>query len=166
MKSFLILVVTGPIRADSRSAAGPKGWNAQQGFYIYRKERLIVAGDWINLGYKQEEHYKLARILVDIPNNMDKEWKIDVKKAIADPPDSLRKKFKRIAKLTRGYAASVYRYRGKIELRKHDKINRFVWLKKKNRGIVTYKVDKQHPINICSFLFIIFLFRNGYKFGI
>jgi hypothetical protein len=68
------------------NAAGPKGWNAQQGFYIYRKERLIVAGGWLDMGYKQEEHYKLARIQVDIPNNMDDKWKIDVKKAEAHPP--------------------------------------------------------------------------------
>ena len=78
------------------NAAGPKGWNAQQGFYIYRKERLIVAGGWLDLDYKQEEHYKLARIQVDIPNNMDDKWKIDVKKAEAHPPDALMPAFKRI----------------------------------------------------------------------
>jgi hypothetical protein len=30
-------------------AAGPMGWNAHQGFYIYRCRRLIVPGTWLNL---------------------------------------------------------------------------------------------------------------------
>ena len=28
-------------------AAGPKGWNFHQGFYVYRNERLLVPGDWL-----------------------------------------------------------------------------------------------------------------------
>ena len=31
-------------------AAGPKGWNAHQGFYVYRNKRLIIDGDWLGLG--------------------------------------------------------------------------------------------------------------------
>lgn len=127
-------------------AAGPKGWNAQQGFYVYRKERLIVAGSWLDLGLKQEEHCKLARILVDIPNNTDAEWKIDVKKAEAHPPDALRGQFLRIAKLTRSRATEVYRFRGKIIVREHDNVNRFVWKKTGKRGKVKYQVDRKHPL--------------------
>ena len=32
-------------------ASGPRGWNAHQGFYVYRNKRLLVAGDWLGLGY-------------------------------------------------------------------------------------------------------------------
>ena len=31
-------------------AGGPHGWTAQQGFYVYRNERLLVAGSWLGLG--------------------------------------------------------------------------------------------------------------------
>ena len=42
-------------------AAGPTGWNGQQGFYIYRNDRLLVAGSWLGLRdgsqrWKTEEH--------------------------------------------------------------------------------------------------------------
>ena len=40
-----------------KKAAGVNGWNAQQGFYVYRNERLLVAGDWLGLGYHKNEHY-------------------------------------------------------------------------------------------------------------
>jgi hypothetical protein len=52
-------------------AAGVKGWNLHQGFYVYRNERLLVAGDWLGLPFAKEEHFKLARIQLDIPNSMD-----------------------------------------------------------------------------------------------
>ena len=32
-----------------RRAGGPLGWNAHQGFYVYRNRRLLVAGDWLGL---------------------------------------------------------------------------------------------------------------------
>lgn len=131
---------------EHENAAGLKGWNAQQGFYIYRKERLIVSGGWLDLGYKAEDHYKLARIQVDIPNNMDNEWQIDVRKATAKPPDGLRKNLLRIAKLTREKACETYRYRGKIDQRKFDIRHQFVWLKSESNDKVRYSIDKNHPL--------------------
>ncbi|MGH2509897.1 MAG: ATP-binding protein, partial [Ktedonobacteraceae bacterium] len=42
--------------------AGPRGWAAQQGFYVYRNKRLLVYGDWLRLGrpspWTREEHYR------------------------------------------------------------------------------------------------------------
>jgi len=31
-------------------AGGPEGWTSQQGFYVYRNARLLVAGGWLGLG--------------------------------------------------------------------------------------------------------------------
>src|SRR5262249_13388983 len=61
---------------EHRAAGGPGGWNAQQGFYLFRGNRLIIAGDWLDLGWQKEEHFKLARLSLDIPNSMDHEWHI------------------------------------------------------------------------------------------
>ena len=35
---------------EYQQAQGPAGWTAQQGFYVYRNERLLVAGNWLGLG--------------------------------------------------------------------------------------------------------------------
>lgn len=61
---------------------GPEGYVSNQGFYLYRNRRLIVHGTWFRLARKVELT-KLARIGIDIPNTMDAEWKIDVRKASA-----------------------------------------------------------------------------------
>ncbi|WP_224485412.1 ATP-binding protein [Robertkochia aurantiaca] len=131
---------------EHEEAAGPKGWNAHQGIYLYRKERLIIAGGWLGLGYKQEDHYKLARIMVDIPNSMDQQWHIDVKKAAAKLPDVFANNLKKMAKVTREKASEAYRFRGKYGARKTPSVNRFVWKKTEKKGKTSYKVDKEHPV--------------------
>lgn len=128
------------------AAGGPGGWNARQGFYIYRNRRLIVAGDWLGLGFRKEAQTKLARILVDIPNSMDDDWKIDVKKSVARPPDSLRKDFKNIARLTVERATAVYRHRGKIFARQNAGDFVFPWNTNLKNGSYYYTVNRKHPL--------------------
>jgi len=65
---------------------GPKdSWTAHQGFYVYRNRRLLVAGDWLGL-FKREVHYDLCRIQIDLPNNLDNDWQIDIKKVNCQTP--------------------------------------------------------------------------------
>lgn len=127
-------------------AGGPGGWNARQGFYIYRNRRLIVAGGWLGLGFRKEPQNKLARILVDIPNSMDDDWKIDVKKSVARPPDCLRKDFKNIARLTVDRATAVYRHRGKIVARQNAGDFVFTWNTNLKDGFYYYTVNRKHPL--------------------
>ena len=126
--------------------SGPNGWNAQQGFYIYRNQRLLLAGDWLGLGFQKEEHYKLARIAVDLPNSMDHEWDIDVRKSRARPPGVLHDDLRRIARITRGRAAEVYRHRGKILARKTSENDIFVWNKEIKQGRVTFRINREQPL--------------------
>jgi len=135
------------LTAEQHSVAGgPAGWNAQQGFYIYRNRRLLLAGDWLGLGYRKEEHYKLARILVDLPNSMDHEWEIDVRKSKARPPLALRDELKRIARITRDRAVTVYRHRGKIIARSAHASPIFVWQRRVRSQRVSYVINREHPL--------------------
>jgi hypothetical protein len=127
-------------------AAGISGWLAQQGFYVYRNERLLVAGNWLGLGYHKDEHCKLARILIDLPNSMDGEWQIDIKKSKAQPPLSLKSDLKKIAGLTRNRATEIYRHRGKVVARENAEKYVFPWEKKVRRGKVFYAVNQAHPL--------------------
>ena len=95
-----------------KEAEGPKGWVEQQGFYVYRNERMLLSGDWLGI-YRKEEHYKLARIQIDLPNTLDSEWQIDIKKSIARPPVILRKQMKAYSSIVRAQAMEVYRHRGR-----------------------------------------------------
>lgn len=137
-----------------QAAAGPAGWNAQQGFYLYRNRRLIIAGDWLGLGpgqngWKKEEHYKLARIRVDIPNSMDQEWQIDVKKSTAIAPPALRSWMTGLAKTVREKAKEVYAHRGGgMTRRRHQNIEQSnPWItKNRSDGTFSYRIDRKHPL--------------------
>ena len=98
---------------DYNAAQGPRGWNEQQGFYIYRNERMLVSGSWLGL-FRKEEHSKLARIMVDIPNHLDAEWKIDIKKSVARPPAASLSQLRNFARRVRAEAVEVFRHKGKV----------------------------------------------------
>ena len=128
-----------------REGGGPAGWNAQQGFYVYRQRRLIVPGDWLGLGFAKEEHYKLARIRLDLPNSVDEQWQLDVRKSRAQPPQRNLHDLRRIAKAARNRAVSVYRRRGQSTSRSSgDPVH--VWIRRVKHDKVTYQVNRRHPI--------------------
>lgn len=132
---------------ENEIGAGPNGWNAQQGFYVYRNKRMIVSGGYLDFDIKPEEHYKLARIKIEITNDMDHEWAIDVRKAVASPPDRLKAELLRVARVTRQKASEVYRARAGGCRKKTSSVNTFeVWLPKKSQGKITYKLNQNHPV--------------------
>lgn len=124
---------------------GPKGWNEQQGFYIYRNERLLVAGDWLGM-FRKEEHYKLARIEINLPNHLDSEWQIDIKKSVARAPLKVRDQLKAYAARVRAQAVEVYRHKGKNV--KPWPGQKFVplWIEHKRGDKWFYKVNREHPL--------------------
>jgi hypothetical protein len=133
-------------------AGGPGGWNERQGFYIYRNERLIVPGDWLGLEsmkgqpIRKEQFTKLARIMVDIPNSLDGDWKIDVKKSVARPPNLIKDDFQRISRLTIDKAISVFRFRGKVSERTSESSITFPWSTSVQHGNYHYSINRGHPL--------------------
>ena len=126
-------------------AGGPYGWNEHQGFYIYRNKRLIQWGGWYDI-WKKEDHYKLARISIDITNEIDKEFKVKVSKVNPEPPTFLIKEFKRIGDIVRRKAKSIYSFRGAVDKRGNSQVSEHVWKIKKSREGAKYFVDKKHPL--------------------
>jgi hypothetical protein len=126
---------------------GPKdSWTAHQGFYVYRNKRLLVAGDWLGL-FKKEGHYDLCRILIDLPNNFDDDWQIDIKKSIARPPAIYREKLLSLSKDVRNQAIEVYRHKGKVLKRKLGSDEYFpFWEERARHGKRFYKINRKHPL--------------------
>lgn len=125
-----------------RRYAGPQGYVANQGFYLYRNRRLIVHGTWFRLARKLELT-KLARVAIDIPNTMDAEWKIDVKKASAQPPPPVRRRLKKIVDRLVYPSRETYRVRGTSQVTR----NRLpVWTRIQNKNRVSYDISYGHPI--------------------
>ncbi len=55
----------------------------RQGFYFYRNDRLLQAGGWSDLR-ETEPHLSLARVLVDLPKNLDESLQVRFTKTALD----------------------------------------------------------------------------------
>lgn len=87
--------------------SGPSKWNQQQGFYIYRSDRMIQSGGWSRLG-AADEHTKQARVALEFFPQLDPAFEINISKMTVTLPGVLRDILKpRIAAL-RGQAKRSY----------------------------------------------------------
>lgn len=126
-----------------KKAEGMNGYPAMQGFYVYRGKRLLLAGDWLGL-FRKEEHYKLVRIQIDLPNKLDTEWQIDIKKSKAYPPAVCREQLESYAKAVRTIGSEVYRHRGKILKQRAGQNFQPLWLEKKKDNKWSFVVNREH----------------------
>lgn len=133
---------------EYQKSGGPLGWFNQQGFYIYRGDRLLVSGDWLGLE-KKRDYSKLARIAINFPNTGDFDWNLDIKKSTATPPIDIRIELSRIAKIAIKKSAEVYNWRGQkpTSYRNDDVQVEMLWNDETNReGIKKYKINRKHLI--------------------
>jgi hypothetical protein len=129
------------------SSGGSLGWFQEQGFYIYRGDRLLVAADWLGL-QKKRDYSKLARISVNFTNENDFDWHLDIKKSTATPPIEIRKELDRIAKIAINKSAKIYNWRSPKTITEKGSSNyEPLWLDEKNReGLKKYRINRKHPI--------------------
>lgn len=122
--------------------AGRDGYLKNQGFYVYREKRLIMYGTWFGLA-RQMELTKLARVRIDTPNGLDSHWKIDVKKASAQPPGPVRERLRRIIERLAAPSKRTYTHRGT----KLVSANRLpVWMRLLSDNQIMYRLNEEHPV--------------------
>ncbi|WP_203340236.1 ATP-binding protein [Planococcus beijingensis] len=129
-------------QAEYEKYATDEGYTRSQGFYLYRANRLLIYGTWWKL-HKSIDAHKLVRIKIDIPNDQDQHWGIDIKKSTASPGEEIKKDLKRIISQVTEIGSRPYTGRGrKIE----DKtVNRF-WSLSPLNGEVRFTLNTQHPL--------------------
>tara|TARA_B100000678_G_scaffold12562_1_gene9803 strand:- start:2854 stop:3660 length:807 start_codon:yes stop_codon:yes gene_type:complete len=139
--------------AEYEAAAGPVGWPAQEGFYIYKNRRLLLAGGWLGLGdrgrrWTRDEAHRLARIRLDIPNTADAEWKINILKSTASVPVRLRTQLTRLASETRDVAKRVFAHRGRLTTGRAEASGGIpdVWAVHHSTKGNSYRISKQHDL--------------------
>lgn len=142
--------------AEYEAAGGPGGWGARQGFYVYRGKRLLVAGSWLGLGgvrtWTRDESSRLARIEIDLPTGLDRDWRIDVRKSQARPPGALRARLTGIAGRCRNEAREVFAFRGKgPRTRAQGNSLPQVWLASAGPAGTAYRINRNHPAIVACY---------------
>ncbi len=129
-------------RGEWDEVGGPEGHLKTQGLYIYRENRLIISGGWLGLA-RQSELNKLCRVAVDIPNTMDSDWKIDVKKASAQLPPLVRERLKKVVEHFVGTSKRTYRRRGQKLV---DETRQPIWSRVQRDGQILFRPNPDHPV--------------------
>lgn len=114
-----------------------------QGFYVYRARRLIDYGTWFGMASKLERT-KLSRIQIDIPNTLDSEWSLDIKKSRATPPQVIRQELRNVLANIGNKSAETFRPKRK----KNDDATPY-WTREKLPGKdagCRYVVNSGHPL--------------------
>ncbi|HEX2528700.1 MAG TPA: ATP-binding protein [Geminicoccus sp.] len=136
--------------AEWEASGGPGGWGERQGFYVYRGKRLLVPGGWLGLGgtraWTRDEASRLARIAVDLPTELDADWRIDVRKSQARPPGRLRPRLTAIAGLCREKAREVFAWRGsRAKPQRRQGELEDIWISA-GSAAARYRIRRNHPV--------------------
>ena len=118
-----------------------------QGFYIYRNKRLIISGTWFNYLSKHNQ-YNNARIMIDLPNNRDREWMLDISKSEVKPPAAVEPKLKSIMRNTCGKCKEILTFKGKKRQRSVKNLkNAYIWeIIDMREGKKAFTINKKHPL--------------------
>lgn len=119
------------------------GFTQMQGAYVYRGDRLISYGGWLGLGkrnlMKINDDYALGRMLVELNNDIDSSWRLDIKKTMAIPPLNFLAQLQRAADIAR--KESMQNINRRNGIKKESEIDG-LWSKKNNE----IKIDKSNSI--------------------
>ena len=124
------------------------GFERQQGIYIYRCDRLLTPrGGWLGL-IKKGNAAKLARVVIDYPNDADALWSLDVTKTNASIPYEFKREITKLIDTTKkGSVRKIVR--GNRNVNRSLSLNHSnIWKISDDREFNSYKylVDSDHPI--------------------
>jgi hypothetical protein len=151
-----------PVILPHRDQVPDETWNmlggqssliSLQGFYVYREERLIHFGGWLDLDYAPDDHYKLARVAIFLSNTADAQWKVPVDKSSVQIPASALKVLQQIARTSRRKAQEVYRGRPRgprVPGARAAQAEVPIWKEQRHdddgRRRTTFRVNRSHPL--------------------
>ncbi|WP_037586893.1 ATP-binding protein [Stenoxybacter acetivorans] len=143
VRPFLLPHVSQLSAAEIKNLGGKEGLRQGQGFYVYRHKRLVIWATWFRMIGKAELS-KLVRIQVDIPNNLDHLWALDIKKATAMPPALVREQLQGIIEKLAACSERSWTIRGRKAVGDNNTV---VWQRLQGReGGVYYQINRQHPM--------------------
>jgi hypothetical protein len=141
-----------PARAIVESRSEKSDWTTKhlglidmEGVYIYRADRLISFGGW-NAIVKKSSRLQLARLRVDIGNQVDLHLHLNVAKSQVNIPSDLRLGFKSYIDDLRREAEREYYNKGLKRFRNKKEEKSSLWsLEPSNKGL-EFVVNKEFPL--------------------
>ena len=112
-----------------------------QGFYIYRRDRLIMHGGWLGL-VRPSSTLQLSRVRVDVPAELDSEWRVDIKKSSTQLPSNVRTELSKVISRLGIGSERTYQYKGRL---RPIQAQWGLWCRLERGESITYHVNEEHP---------------------
>lgn len=143
VKPYILPHISKLSQNEIEQLGGKDGIRKNQGFYVYRNKRLLIWGTWFRM-IRQGDLSKLARVMVDIPNDLDDLWTLDIKKSHANPPEEVRQSLQIVIDKIAETSKRTWTFRGKKEIQ--DNVDH-VWSRLMTPDFgVAYEINRNHPI--------------------
>ena len=121
------------------------GWEAHQGFFVYRNRRLLVPGGWLGLS-KVNPAFNRVRIRLDLTTTADADWQVDVLKSRATAPRLAREFLDHIGARVRALATQNHRAgQGPRETGEASTYEP-VWLTQPSTTRRPFLLNRAHPV--------------------
>lgn len=131
-------------------------FNQNQGFFVYRNNRLIYRGSWLGL-FNKEHHYILARIEINLNNKLESDlaWGVNISKSSVSIPKYAEADIRSECNRIRSEANNTFRFHGGVRkhiIRSKNKETEIqpIWSFEskgtKNGEKNEYKINTKHPL--------------------
>jgi len=94
-------------------------FNQNQGFFIYRNDRLIYRGSWLGL-FNKEHHYILGRVEINLSNKLESDlaWGVNISKSSVSIPRFAESDIRAECNSIRSEANNTFRFHGGVKKHK------------------------------------------------
>jgi hypothetical protein len=127
------------------AAAGPLGWEAHQGYFVYRNRRLLVPGGWLGLS-KVNPAFNRVRIQLDLNTSADSDWQVDVLKSRATAPRTVREFLDHIGSRVRALATQNHHVGHSPHKAGEASTFEPVWLTQPENARRPFLLNRAHPV--------------------
>ena len=120
---------------------------SHQGFYVYRNDRMIHAGGWLNLkNCKQHQKFNALRISVDFDSRLDEYFDVGFTKSTIDFPKNITDKLENVVKIGKQKASENLKQKARTRVKIGSTSKSEIWVTKNSSNGVICDINASHPL--------------------
>lgn len=118
-----------------------------QGFYVYRNNRMILAGGWLNLkNCKIHQKLNALRISIDFDSKLDEYFDVGFTKSTIEFPKNITDKLENIVKIGKQKASENLKQKARIHIKPGTTSKSEIWVTKNTNNKMICNINLEHPL--------------------
>lgn len=120
---------------------------SHQGFYVYRNDRMIHAGGWLNLkNCKPHQKFNALRISIDFDSKLDEFFDVGFTKSTIDFPKNITDKLEVVVKVGKQKASEHLKQKVRTHVKMGNTSKSEIWVTKNSTNGVICDINTSHPL--------------------